>query len=412
LAHYDIIIVGAGHGGAQAAVALRQHGFAGSICMIGREPDPPYERPPLSKDYLAKSKTFERIHIRPLHFWAEKDVELVLGVTVEAVDPEAHSVQLSSGETVTYGRLIWAAGGDPRPLSCPGAELTGVFSVRTRADVDRIMCALDEGAQKVVVVGGGYIGLEAASALTKLGCEVAVLEAMPRVLARVAGEALSSFFEQEHRRHGVDLRTSTSVVRLEGENGHVKRVVLGNGDELPTDIVIVGIGIIPSVVPLIEAGASGSNGVDVDDYCRTSLPDIYAIGDCAAHASEFAQGRRIRLESVQNANDMASVAAAHIAGKAARYSALPWFWSDQLGLKLQTVALSVDHDEAIVRGEPHNKSFSIIYLRDRQVIALDCVNCVKDYVQGRKLVESGLTFDKTLLADFSRPLKDILAAAS
>lgn len=402
----DVVIVGAGHGGAQAAVALRTNGFEGSILMIGREPEMPYERPPLSKEYLARDKEFERLYIRPAQFWADKNVELALSTEVTAVDPAAHTVTLSDGSTVGYGKLIWSAGGDPRKLSCAGADLAGVHAVRTREDVDRLMGELDAGARKVVVIGGGYIGLEAAAVLTKLGCEVTLLEALPRILARVAGPDISAFYEGDHRAHGVDLRTEVAVDCLVGEE-KVSGVRLADSSVLPAEIVIVGIGIVPAVGPLIAAGAAGGNGVDVDEYCRTSLPDVYAIGDCAAFACDFAGGTVMRVESVQNANDMATCVAKAICGDEKPYHAIPWFWSNQYDLKLQTAGLSVGYDQTVLRGDPATRSFSVCYLKGGKLIALDCVNMVKDYVQGRKLVEQGISPDLGQLANAEVALKDL-----
>ncbi|MBD3730080.1 MAG: FAD-dependent oxidoreductase [Sphingomonadales bacterium] len=404
----DVVIVGAGHGGAQAAIALRQNGFTGSIMMIGRDREAPYERPPLSKEYLAREKAFERIYIRKPEFWGEKDVELRLATAVTEVDPAARRLTLSNGAQVGYGRLIWATGGDPRRLSCAGADLAGVHAVRDRADVDRIMAELDAGAKRVVVVGGGYIGLEAAAVLTKLGCQVTLLEALPRVLARVAGEELSEFYQAEHRAHGVDLRLETMLEAIEGDGVKVTGVRLVGGEVLPADMVVVGIGIVPAVGPLVVAGAAGANGVDVDEFCHTSLPGIYAIGDCAAHANAFADGAVIRLESVQNANDMATTAAKAICGDPQSYNALPWFWSNQYDLKLQTAGLSLGHTDTVLRGDPASRSFSVIYLKDGRVIALDCVNAVKDYVQGRKLIEARAQLDPAQLADTAIPLKELL----
>jgi 3-phenylpropionate/trans-cinnamate dioxygenase ferredoxin reductase subunit len=404
----DVVIVGAGHGGAQAAIALRQNGFEGSILVLGREPELPYERPPLSKEYLARDKTFDRIMIRPAAFWADKGVEMALGHEVVAIDPEARSLRTASGATISYGDLIWATGGDARRLSCAGHDLAGVHGVRTRADADRLMAELDAGAKRAVVIGGGYIGLEAAAVLTKLGCHVTLLEALPRVLARVAGEALSTFYQDEHRAHGVDLRTQVAVDCLEGDGTKVTGVRLADGHVLPADLVIVGIGIIPQVGPLLAAGAAGGNGVDVDEYCRTSLPHVYAVGDCAAHASEFADGAVIRLDSVQNANDQATTAAKAICGTLVPYKATPWFWSNQYDLRLQTVGLSTGHDLTVLRGEPGTRSFSVVYLKQGKVIALDCVNMVKDYVQGKKLVEARAQIAPERLADASVPLKEMI----
>lgn len=403
----DVIIVGAGHGGAQAAIALRQNGFEGRVLVIGREPEIPYERPPLSKEYLAREKTFDRICIRPAQFWQDKGVEMKLGAEVVSLDPAAHTVTLGDGSQVAYGKLIWATGGDPRRLSCAGADLGGVHAVRTKEDADRLMAELDAGAKRAVVIGGGYIGLEAAAVLTKFDVHVTLLEALSRVLARVAGEALSQFYEAEHRAHGVDLRTSAAMDSIVGENGRVTGVKMQDGEVLPADIVIVGIGIVPCVGPLLQAGAAGGNGVDVDEYCRTSLADVYAIGDCAAHANAFADGAVIRLESVQNANDMANAVAKAICGNPVPYAATPWFWSNQYDLKLQTVGLSTGHDQAVLRGDPAARSFSVVYLRAGKVVALDCVNMVKDYVQGKKLVEARAAIAPELLADASVPLKEM-----
>jgi 3-phenylpropionate/trans-cinnamate dioxygenase ferredoxin reductase component len=401
-----VIIVGAGHGGAQAAIALRQNGYAGRITVIGREPEIPYERPPLSKEYLGGEKPFERIQIRPAAFWDDKGVEMLLGAEVKAVEADAKLITLQSGERLAYDHLIWATGGDPRRLDCPGGDLGGVHVVRTRADVDAIMAALPD-VTRVAVIGGGYIGLEAAAVLRKLSKPVVLLEALPRVLARVAGPLLSEFYETEHRAHGVDLRTGVGVIALEGD-GAVSAVRLADGSLVEADMVIVGIGIIPSISPLLAAGAEGGNGVNVDGQCRTSLSDVFAIGDCAAHANGFADGATIRLESVQNANDQATVAAKTICGEVAEYGATPWFWSNQYDLKLQTVGLSTGYDATVLRGDPATRSFSVIYLKDGQVRALDCVNMVKDYVAGRKLVEARAVVDPARLADARVPLKEML----
>lgn len=405
----DVVIVGTGHGGAQAAIALRQQGHEGRILMLGRDSEPPYERPPLSKEYLAGDKPFERIMIRPEKFWGDKGVELRLGSAVCEVDPFAHEIELIDGTRIGYRKLIWAGGGDPRRLSCPGANLKGVHAVRDKRDVDAIMAGLESGARKFVVIGGGYIGLEAAAVLRKLDCEVTLLEALPRVLARVAGEELSQFIEDEHRQHGVDLRLGSAVEEILGNDGKVAGVKLADGSEIACDAVIVGIGIVPAVGPLIAAGAAGSNGVDVDAFCRTSLDDIFAIGDCAAHANPFAEQAVIRLESVQNANDMANTAARAIMGDKQPYHALPWFWSNQYDLKLQTAGLSLDHDATVVRGNPAERKFTVVYLKDGRPIAFDCINNTKDYVQGRKLIENEVReIDLELLADPEVPLKELL----
>lgn len=404
----DIVIVGSGHGGAQAAIALRQAGHDAPIMMLSRDRTPPYERPPLSKDYLSGDKPLERILIRPETFWAERGIDLRLGTNVAEVDWLAHHVVTGTGTRIGYRKLIWAGGGDARRLSCPGGDLAGTHTVRHRTDVDTLRAELDGGARRVVVVGGGYIGLEAAAVLRKLGCDVTLLEVQPRLLGRVAGDTLGSFFLDEHRRQGVNIRLETGIERIEGRSGRVAAVVTSTGETIPAEIVIVGIGIVAAVGPLIAAGASGSNGVDVDEFCRTTLDDIFAIGDCAAHANGYADNAVIRLESVQNAHDMAACVARKIMGEAQPYDALPWFWSNQYDLKLQTVGLSLGHDAEVIRGSIEERSFSVVYLREGRVIALDCVNKTRDYAQGRKLVEARAQIDPVALADGEVNLKDLL----
>lgn len=406
--HYDILIVGGGHGGAQAAIALRQAKYEGSIGVVNAEPEYPYERPPLSKDYFAGEKAFERIMIRPAAFWAERNVDMLLGMRVDTVDPSAHTVTLSDGSVISYGHMIWATGGSPRLLPVDGGNLPGIHVVRTRADVDGMLDGLDDVAD-VAIVGGGYIGLEAAAVLRKMGKKVTVLEAMDRVLARVAGEPLSRFYEAEHRAHGVDLRLGAEISAIEGED-FVTGVRLADGDVIPAQMVIVGIGIIPAVAPLLTAGAVGGAGVDVDAYCRTSLPNIYAIGDCAAHANDFAGGNVMRVESVQNANDMANAVAKSLTGELTPYHAVPWFWSNQYDLRLQTVGISAGYDSMVLRGDTDTRSFSVVYLKTGKVIALDCVNATKDYVQGRLFVTEGLSPTAEQLSDINVPLKELAAA--
>ena len=403
---HDLAIVGTGHGGAQAAIALRQLGFAGSIALIGKEKDPPYERPPLSKDYLTGEKAFERMLIRPEAFWRERGIELLLGREVVALHPAERVLACADGQTIGYGKLIWAGGGRPHRLSCAGGDLAGVHTIRARTDVDAILADL-ERVRSVVIVGGGYIGLEAAAAMVKRGKEVILLEALDRILSRVAGEPLSRFFETEHRAQGVDIRLGAKVASIEGAGGRVTGVCLAGGARLATEMVIVGIGIAAEAEPLIAAGAEARNGVHVDAFCRTNLPDVYAVGDCAAHANRWADGARIRLESVQNAHDQAATAVKHILGRAEPYGAVPWFWSNQYDLRLQTVGISSGYETTVVRGSPEARSFSVLYLRGGQVIALDCVNATKDYVQGRKLVVEGARIDPALLADATKPLKEL-----
>ena len=409
IGRYDVVIVGTGHGGAQAAVALRQAGFGGSIALVGEDREYPYERPPLSKEYLAGARPFERLLIRPVAFWADRDVSVLTGCKVVTVDPVAHALVTTEGQTMGYGTLVWATGGYARRLACSGSDVAGVHSIRSRLDVDRLVGELPT-TRRVCVIGGGYIGLESAAVLSKLGKRVTVLEAQDRVLARVAGEVLSRFYEAEHRVHGVDVRVGATVECIDERSGRVTGVRLTTGELLPCEMVIVGIGIVPAVEPLTCVGAQGGDGVVVDEHCRTTLPDVYAIGDCARHPNAFADGLSIRLESLQNANDMATTVARAITGKPRAYDAVPWFWSNQYNLKLQTIGLSTGHDIAVVRGDPAGRRFSIVYLKSGRVIALDCVNAVKDYVQGRALVVGRAAPDLDHLRDIGIPLKELAAA--
>lgn len=378
---YDIIVVGAGHAGAQAAALLRQRKFDGTIALLSSELLPPYERPPLSKEYMLGTKAFEQTLIRPAHFWDKEGVSLRLGARVTEVCPADRFITLDDGSTLRYGSLIWATGGAPRRLTCPGANLDSVRTIRTRDDVDSILHRLPS-VRDVVIVGGGYIGLEAAAALKKLGKRVLVLEALDRVLSRVAGRDISDFFEAKHRHEGVAIRTNVSVTCIE-PHGDGAAVLLENGETFGADLVIAGIGIVPATQPLLAAGAAGQNGVDVDEYCRTTLQGVYAVGDCAAHCNIFAGGKRIRLESVQNAHDQAKTAVLHLLGEPQAYAAIPWFWSNQFDVKLQTVGISDGFDSSEVTGDPEANSFSVTYFRQGHAIAVDCVNSPKAFVQGR-----------------------------
>jgi 3-phenylpropionate/trans-cinnamate dioxygenase ferredoxin reductase component len=402
----DVLIVGAGHAGAQTAIGLRNAKFAGSIALVSDEPELPYERPPLSKDYLAGEKPFERLLIRQPQFWVEREIDVITEQCVASVDPAAKRVRSISDSIFEYGALVWATGGLPRLLACSGGDLNGVHCVRSRHDVDRIVAGLP-GVQRVVVIGGGFIGLEAAAVLSKLGKAVTVLEAAPRVLARVAGEDISRFYEAEHRAHGVEVCTAVAIERIEGEQGKVTGVRAAGGRLFDADMIIVGVGIRPAIDALSDAGAVCDNGVHVDEFCRTSLADVYAAGDCAAHVNAFAGGARVRLESVHNAHEQAATVAKALCGRPTPYHSVPWFWSDQYDLKLRTVGLSMGYDATVVRGDPATRAFSVAYLTQGRVLAFDCVNTPRDYVQGRKLVTERACVDPARLADPGVALKDL-----
>ena len=403
--HADVLIVGGGHAGAQTAIALRSGGFSGSITILSEEYDPPYERPPLSKDYFVGEKSFERLLLRPATFWSDKEIQLLLGERVLSIDPNGHQVSTDRGLTLGYGKLVWAAGGRPRTLTCPGAELAGVHSIRSRADVVRLRDELPK-VRQVAIVGGGYIGLEIAAALRKLDRPVFVVEAQDRLLARVGGEEISRFFEDQHRSRGVEFYLEATVDYIDGGPSRVGEVRLSTGERVGADMVIAGIGITPAIEPLKDAGALGGNGVLVDDHCLTSLPDIFAIGDCALQSNRYANGGLVRLESVQNAVDQANVAAKRILGQPIPNQSPPWFWSVQYDLKIQTIGLFGGYDTAVTRGDPAELSFSIVYLKNRIVTAIDAVNNVKDFVHGRALVNSHVEVDVEPLRDTSRSLKD------
>lgn len=380
----DVLIVGTGQAGAYAAIALRHQGFTGSITMVGEESSPPYERPPLSKEYFSGERDFSQLLIRPETFWHERRIKILSGQRVISIDPDKHNTMTDKGETLYYGRCIWAAGGEPRKLNYPGSDLEGIYSFRTRNDADTILDQLG-GVKNIVIIGGGYIGLESASALIKKDKKITLLEAANRVLARVAGDEVSRYFEKLHREKGVDIRLDVNIKCFSGKT-RVESVCLSNGEEIACEMVIAGIGILPSVAPLLAAGAKGANGVEINERCQTSLPDIYAIGDCALHNNRFANGMAIRLESVQNANDQAMVAAQNIMDKNSVYEAIPWFWSSQYDIRLQTLGLSLGYDETIIKGDPAQNIFAIFYLREGYIIAIDCINSPKDFVKGRKLI--------------------------
>jgi len=400
-----IVIAGGGHAAAQVVDSLRRDGYAGRLVMACGEPVIPYQRPPLSKKFLAGELESERLPIRPGSFYENIHCELMLGNPVVAIDAGARKVTLSDGGWLAYDKLVLAIGGHARPLAVPGAELPGVHVLRTVADVEAIRARLKPGV-RVAIVGAGYIGLECAATFRKLGHDVTVIEMMDRVMNRVVAPEMSRFYQAEHSSHGVNLLTDRRVRGLLGDDS-VHAVECADGTQVPADIVIVGIGLVPNCALAQGAGLACDDGIAVDDHCRTSDPDIYAIGDCCSHPSPR-YGRRIRLESVDNAFEQAKSAAANICGKPTPHDKTPWFWSDQYELKLQIVGLSQHYDSVILRGDPATRSFSCCYLRDGELIALDAVNHARDFMAARKLIAERARPDLARLADDTVALRDTL----
>ncbi|WP_101675127.1 NAD(P)/FAD-dependent oxidoreductase [Alloalcanivorax mobilis] len=401
-----VVIVGAGQAGAEVATALRQKGYSGSITMIGEERYPPYRRPPLSKAFLAGEATLESLHLKPEAVYQRHGIRCRLGVRVMAIDTIARRLRLSDGSTLRYNNLVLATGGRPRPLPVPGADSDCVHYVRTVDDVLRLREHFCAGA-RLVLIGGGYIGLETAAVAIKADLKVTVVEAMDRVLARVAAPALSEFYESVHREHGVEILTGAAVKCLETEESGTW-VRLTDGRERQADLVIVGVGLIPETRLAEEAGITVlPEGVVVDSGCRTSVPDVYAVGDCTYHENDF-YGRHMRVESVPNATEQARALAATLCDEPIRYAAVPWFWSDQYGLKLQMVGLSEGYDELVIRGERASRSFIAFYLREGVLISADAVNRPQDFMIARRLVAARAQPAPDDLAREDRPLKALV----
>lgn len=399
------VVIGAGHAGAQAVASLRQEGYDGEIVLIGEEPQLPYHRPPLSKAYLSGEQPAERLLIRPEKFYHDKQIDVRTGTRVTAIDRAARTVTLDNDETLTWDTLVLALGSQVRKLPIPGTELGGVHYLRSIADVDGIRRDLDS-ARNLVIIGGGYIGLEVASVAVKAGLNVTVLEMEDRILQRVTTPSMSSFYTRVHTEAGVMLRCNAAASKLLGDD-RVRAVECNDGSEIPADVVIIGVGILPVTQLAEAAGLDCDNGILVDSHCRTSDPDIYAIGDCTNHPNPLL-GRRLRLESVPNATDQARVAAANICGKNKEYSAVPWFWSDQYDLKLQMVGFSNDADTEVLRGDEASGSFARFYLRDGRVVAVDAVNSPREFMAAKQLVASGKEVDPDQLADPETALKDLM----
>jgi 3-phenylpropionate/trans-cinnamate dioxygenase ferredoxin reductase component len=401
-----IAIVGAGQAAVQAVDTLRRRGFAGKLTLIGAEPSPPYQRPPLSKKYLAGTLERERLLIRPAGFFADHAVTTHFGRRVTDIAPRERHVRLDDRVVVPFDALLLATGSHPRPLPVPGADLEGVHYLRTMADADRIRAGLGSGV-RLLIVGAGYIGLEVAATARELGVEVTVLEMTERPMSRVTCPEVSAFYEAEHARRGVRIRCNERVRALHGDarTGRVRSVLTEAGGEYPADLVLIAVGVAPADELARAAGLDCENGVVTEAHCRTSHEAIYAAGDCASHLSRQ-YGRHLRLESVDNAFEQGTTVALNLMGNETLHDKLPWFWSDQFDLKLVIVGVAQGYDTVVMRGAPAARSFSACYLRGGELIAIDTVNAPKDQMAARKLIAAHARPHLDRLADAGIALRD------
>lgn len=397
------LIIGASHAAAQAGVSLRQGGWDGRIVIIGDEADLPYHRPPLSKDFLSGNKSIDDILIRPASAYETANIDIKLNTRVGAINREEKSVLTEDGETLSYDKLILTTGARIRRLPVPGDDLPGVYYLRDTNDVRAIKSAVAAG-QRAVIVGGGYIGLETAASLRKQGMEVTVLEAMSRILQRVTAPELSAFYKRVHTEEGVNIMEGVMASEIEAKDGALS-VHTSCGEDLPADMVVIGIGVIPNVELAEMAGLDIGNGIEVNAYGQTSDPDIYAAGDVTWHYNPI-YDRHVRLESVPNATEQAKTVATHINGNPKPYNSLPWFWSDQFDLKLQIAGLSEGYDEIIVRGDiDGSRSFAAFYFEGNRLLAVDAVNAPREFMMARMALTKGKTLNKTIIADPEGDLK-------
>lgn len=408
-----VAIIGGGQAGAEAATLLRQNRFEGRIILLGEEDYLPYQRPPLSKAYLAREVTKESLIYKAAAAYEKAQVEMRLGVRVEKIDRPCKNLIVSGGASVDFDKLIIATGGRARKLAVPGAGLDNIFYLRTIADVEALQPHMTAG-RRLVVVGGGYVGLEVAAVAVKRGLAVTVLESAPRVLARVTAPALSGFYERIHREAGVDICTGVTVTGFSParDGTAVGAVECADGQSFGADFVLIGIGLVPGTELAEEASLEVDDGILVDEASRTSDPMIYAIGDCAMHRQHGFLRRKIRLESVPNALEQARAAAASITGRPIPQAAPPWFWSDQYDLKLQMVGLSDGYDELAIRGKMESSSFIAFYLKDGVVIAADSVNRLGDFMAAKRIVGERMEISAARLADESVPLKTLIQRAA
>jgi 3-phenylpropionate/trans-cinnamate dioxygenase ferredoxin reductase subunit len=402
-----VVLVGGGHAAAAFVNSVRRAGYEGALTLISDEPVLPYHRPPLSKKYLADALPVEQILIRAAAWYEEQKVTLRLATRVARIDREARRVELADGSTQDYAQLVLMTGARPRRLPAEiGGELQGVLLMRCLADADAMAPHLAAG-RRLLVVGGGYIGLEAAAVAAAKGLQVTLIEAAPRILQRVAAPATADHFRALHRSQGVDIREGVTLHRLLADGGRVSGAELQDGQRIDADVVLVGIGVHPNVELAEAAGLAVDNGIVVDEFCRTADAHILAAGDCCSFPF---RGRRIRLESVQNANDQAAVAAHVVAGKATPYAALPWFWSDQYDTKLQIAGLNQGYDDAIPRPGKSERSLSVWYYQGDTLLAVDAINDAAAFVTAKKLLERGASVPKAAVRDPAAEFKTWLAA--
>jgi 3-phenylpropionate/trans-cinnamate dioxygenase ferredoxin reductase subunit len=400
------VIIGASHAGTQLALSLRQGGWSGRIVLVGDEPVSPYQKPPLSKSILSGAKSPEQIPIRPVSVLEHAGIELMLGRRVEAIDRSTKTLTMDDGSTLAYDKLALTLGAYPATIPLTGADKHGVCYLRNLADVEQIRPHIGEG-KSAVIVGGGYIGLEAGSVLRQTGMRVTVLEALPRVLQRVTAPVVSTFYERLHDEEGVRIVTSSLVTAIQGDK-RVERVFCADGSEFDVDLVIIAVGVLPNTELAVRAGLKVEDGILVDEFARTSDPDILAAGDCTRHYNPIYR-RRVRLESVQNAIDQAKTAASTLNGNPQPYHALPWFWSDQYDVKLQIAGLSQGYDNIVLRGNPEvGRSFAVFYFKRDHLLAVDAINRPGEFMVGKKLLLQGVAVDKAKLSDESVPTKQLL----
>ncbi len=399
------MIVGTGQAGFQTAASLRSEGYADPITLIGEEPHIPYNRPPLSKGFVLGKQDAESIELRPVNFYKTHQINLLCGERVLGISRAEKQIEIASGGSLSYDSLVLAIGARNRMLPIPGADMEGVLYLRSLAEAILIKERLAE-AQHVVVIGGGFIGLELAAVARTLGKDVVVVEALPRVMARVVAPIISEFFRELHSSRDVKVLCGATVKEIRASGGRVCEVVLGDGSVRPADLVLVGIGVEPSTELASDADLATANGIVVDEYLQTDDKDIYAIGDCAEYPNVFAGGR-VRLESVQNAADQAQCIATTIAGRRTKYNSLPWFWTDQYEIKLQMAGISAGHDRVVTRGNAEARKLSVFYFRNGKLIAVDSINRPVDHMIGRKLIASGARLTPEECADENVDLKRI-----